>query len=213
MTTHYDDEAQAERLKQWWSENWKALAAGLVIGLGAIFGWEGWQRHQVAQATQASRMYEDLKQALATANATEAQAIADRLVTDHASSPYASSAQLHLAAAAVKDGRLDEALQALAWVRNNGTDEGLRQVAVLREARVLWQQGKPDDALKMLERDGGEFAAMYAELKGDILLAKGERSAARAAYEQALDAEAQTDPAPRGDLQRKLDDLADVVQS
>ena len=30
--SHYEDEEQVEALKKWWQENWKALAAGLVLG-------------------------------------------------------------------------------------------------------------------------------------------------------------------------------------
>ncbi len=212
MTTHYDDEAQAEHLKQWWKENWMALAGGLVIGLAAIFGWEAWQSYQSDRAQAASRMYEELKQALDETQGDKAVQIADALVREHARSPYASGAALFLAADAAKAGRFDDARTRLRWVRENGSDDGLRQVARLREARVLWQQGQLDAALQLLPADAGEFSALAEELRGDIRLAQGDRSAARAAYEKALAASGDN-TAVRNGLQRKLDDLADVVQS
>lgn len=212
MTTHYDDEAQAESLKQWWKENWMALAGGLVLGLAAIFGWEAWQSHKDTRNQQASRMYEDLKNALADSRGEDAMRIGDALAGEYAATPYAAGAALFLAAEAVKSGDLDTALTRLRWVREHGSDEGLRQVARLREARVLWQQGQLDQALALLARDSGEFSALAEELRGDIRLAQGDRGAARAAYEKALAASA-GDSAARDGLRRKLDDLADVVNS
>ena len=65
---------------------------------------------------------------------------------------------------------------------------------------------KLDAAQATLEKVTSEaFAAQREELKGDVLVKKGEMDAARAAYQSALDAGgAQTSPA----LQMKLDDLA-----
>lgn len=213
MTTHYDDEAQAEQLKAWWKENWMALAAGLAIGLAAIFGWEGWQNHKTARAGDASRMYEELKQALADGKADTAKPLADKLLADYADTPYAADAQLRMAADAVKNDRLDEATQRLQWVREHAKDEGLQRIAQLRGARVLWQQGKADEALKLLAGDSGAaFAPLFDELRGDIKLAQGDRPAARGAYEKAFAATPEDQP-NRPLLQRKLDDLADAVQS
>ena len=52
--SHYDDEDQAQRLKQWWKENWKALAAGLLLGLGGIIGWDQYKAHGQAKSAEAS---------------------------------------------------------------------------------------------------------------------------------------------------------------
>lgn len=211
MATHYEDEAQVEQLKRWWNENWKSLAAGLVIGLGAILGWEGYKRHQAERAEQASQIYEDLKSALTAHKGDEAAALGDRLIKEFGKSPYATGAALRLAQLAVEQGKPDVAVSRLQWVVDNSKDEGMRQLAMLREARVLWQQKKTDDALKLLDGDHGGYAAQYEELRGDIKLSQGDRAAARAAYERAL--QALGDGAGRDGLQRKLDDLADVVNS
>src|SRR5688572_10464358 len=95
--SHYDDEAQVEALRKWWSENWKALAAGLVLGLAGIFGWERWQAHQIATAGEASRMYHELTQATAAGKGPEANQLGDALAKEHADTPYAAQAQLALA--------------------------------------------------------------------------------------------------------------------
>lgn len=212
MTTHYDDEAQAEQLKIWWKENWMALAAGLVIGLGAIFGWEGWQNHKTQRAASASQMYDELKQAIADDKTDVAKPLADKLVADFANTPYAAGAQLRMAAASVKNSQFDDAETRLKWVQDHARDDGLQDVAELRSARVLWQQGKLDDALKLVDNKTGAFAPLFDELKGDIKLAKGDRDAARSAYQKAFEATPADQPS-RKLLQRKLDDLTETEPS
>lgn len=207
MATHFEEEEQLENLKRWWSENWKALAAGLAIGFGAIGGWELWKNHREDAAVEASQMYEDLKKALAATKADEARAIADKLQQDYAATPYASSAALRLAREAVQAGQLDEASARLRWVAEHADDEALRRLATLRLARVLWQQARNDEALKLLEGDAGDYESLYQELRGDIAYAQGDREAARSAYQAALD-RAPEQASNRSLLQHKLDDLA-----
>jgi predicted negative regulator of RcsB-dependent stress response len=72
---------------------------------------------------------------------------------------------------------------------NGSKDTELRQVARLRLARVLIDQGKPDDAIKLLsEATPGSFAGRYHEVHGDALYAKKDVSGAIAEYKAALDA-------------------------
>lgn len=210
--SHFDEEAQVENLKTWWKENWTALAAGVVVALGAIFGWQGWQRYQDDRATQASQMYEDMKRALDAKKSEEVVAIADKLVSGFASTPYASTAALSVAALDVEAGKLDDAAVRLQWVVTQGHDDGVKALARLRLARVQWSQNKLDDALKTLDAKAESFEGLYEELRGDIRLSQGDRVAARAAYEKALGT-VTDNPAGRELLQRKLDDLADAVQS
>jgi predicted negative regulator of RcsB-dependent stress response len=204
--SHYEEEAQVEQLRRWWRENWMALAGGLVLGLAGIFGWEAWQKHQTAQSEQASQIYEDLKK-LTPDKASQAAELGKKLTDEYAGTPYAAQAALYLANLAGQQTDWDKARQHLEWVVKHGEDPGLQKVARLRLARVLWQQNQLDAALAQLDiKDDDAFAALYQELRGDIQLAKGDRAAARTAYEKALS----LGPAApsRDGLQRKLDDLA-----
>jgi predicted negative regulator of RcsB-dependent stress response len=229
VTTHYDEEAQVEQLRQWLRDNWFPLASGLALGLVAIFGWQGWMQHQDGHAGAASHVYEDLGRA-ATDNKPDAvKDMADRLVKDFSDTPYAAAGALTAAAVAVAAGKLDDAVTRLQWVvkfeqspgffgslaatlhlRGRAQDPALLPLAKLRLAQVLWQQGKADEALKQLDGDAASYAPLYAELRGDIKLAQGDRAAARGAYQQALEALGTDAAAPgRDGLQHKLDDLAD----
>jgi predicted negative regulator of RcsB-dependent stress response len=204
--SHYEDDAQVEQLRRWWRENWMALAGGLVLGLAGIFGWEAWQDARTRKAEQASHLYEDLR-ALAPDRSAQATELVRKLKAEFDGTPYAAQGALHLAGLSARAGQWDAARAELDWVVRNAADAGLKKVARLRLARVLWQQDKPDLALAQLDiADGDAFAPLFQELRGDIELARGNRDAARAAWQKALDLGPA--PAAREGLQRKLDDLA-----
>jgi predicted negative regulator of RcsB-dependent stress response len=212
VATHIDDEEDLERLKSWWKENWVALVGGLVIGFGAIGGWEGYKVWRDGRNETASQMYEEMRKHLDGGKAQEAGAIVDRLKSEYARTPYAAIAALAAAQSAVQAGQYDAAGAHLGWVVANARDEGLAQVARLRQARVLLAQDKPDEALAALGDDPGSFASLAEELRGDIQLAKGDRKAARSAYEKAL-AAAESGATNKTLLQQKLDDLTEVNPS
>lgn len=203
--SHYEDEAQVEQLRRWWRENWMALAGGLVLGLAGILGWEAWQDARTAKAEKASRAYEDLKR-VPVDRRERADELWQQLSTAYAGTPYAAQAGLLLASHAAARQDWADARVKLEWVREHTDDPGLKKLAALRLARVLWQQEQPDAALKLLDiADDDPFAALYLELRGDIQFAKGDREGARAAYEKAL--KVGPPAAGRDGLQRKLDDL------
>ncbi|HZP12910.1 MAG TPA: tetratricopeptide repeat protein, partial [Nevskiaceae bacterium] len=130
----------------------------------------------------------------------------------YSDTPYAAEAALRIAQLEVTDGKLDDAARNLTWVIDHASDEGLKHIARLRQARVLWQQKKIDDALKLIDvKDTGTFDALYQELRGDLKLAQGDRSAAVEAYRKAQSEAG--DATAVGALQQKIDDLADVKQA
>jgi len=106
----------------------------------------------------------------------------------YGSTPYGPMAALIMAHANHQAGDLQSAGTQLQWVIDNTKDDEAAAVARLRLAAVRLDEKKLDEALKLLDAKHGEaLAALYADLRGDVLVAQGKPAEARAAYKLALD--------------------------
>ncbi|WP_111640705.1 YfgM family protein [Marinimicrobium alkaliphilum] len=216
MSDTLTEEEQLEAIKRWWKENGKFLVLAVVFGVGGWFTWGAWQDQREAKAEAASARFEQLLNVMDAADergmTEERQAAAAELVeqikADNSRSLYAQNAAMLMARIAVQNGELERAQRELEWVLDNNRDEAVEQLARVRLARVLYAQEEHDAALALIEREHtSQFAAKYAELKGDILLAQGDAEAARAAYQSALDALTPDQQQRSMLLQMKLDDV------
>lgn len=213
MDEYLSDKEQAERLKKWWTENYKSILAGVIIAAAIIVGWRWWQHHVQVRTLTASMMYNRMSEMLAAGDATPAIPVADNLIKNFTDTPYAAQAALALAENDINSNKPDDAMQRLEWVINNSKDQGLRLLARLRLARVRLTVGDPQAALKELAGvQPGGFAALYAELRGDAYVKLGENDKARESYQQALKLWS-TGMGDKSTLQMKLDSLAQAAVS
>ena len=188
------DNESEELLRRWWSENWLWLVGGVVIGLGGLAGWQYWQKSKLDASVADASAYKAEIDSLGANQIDAASAKAKELRDLHPKSPYADQADLALARAAVERNDLTEAAKRLKLVADSSRDPQLRQIAKARLARVLVEQGKHDEALAQLDvANAGSFGALYHELRGDALAAKGDAAGARQEYDSAL-AGTQTEP-------------------
>lgn len=202
------DNEEVTRLKQWWDANGTALLIGILVGLVVIGGWQGWRWYENRQQTQAANLYAQLQPVLAADKIGDAGIKQiEKLENNFSSTPYAANAALSLAAYYVRQKEYDKAVEQLDWTIDNADSEAISDIARVRKARVVWTQGDPDAALKLLDGDHPQsFAALYAELEGDIHAAQDDRKAAYAAYQRALDA--LPPDAPRQPIETKRADNA-----
>lgn len=204
MNVHLSEEEQVEALKKWWKENGKSVVAGVVIGLGGVFGWQAWTQHQQATAEQASAQFEQLNQSVAV-GAPQAEQHAKAIIQDYQGTAYAVFAALELAKVKVEQGDTATAKAQLQWAMDNADDASLKQIARLRMVRVLLGDGDADGASSILAgAPADSYKAELAELRGDIAAAKGDFSAARQAYQEALNSQVGSTAV----VQMKLDDLS-----
>jgi predicted negative regulator of RcsB-dependent stress response len=214
---YLDEREQAEQLKQWFKENWLWMAAGIGLGLGGLYGWQGWNAYLDGKSRAAAERFTAMLQAFESQDPARGQELAGEITGQYGSTPYADQAVLVLARVAVEQGNLDEAATRLRQVMEQSKDKELALVARLRLARVQLAQGKHDEALATLDStDATAVGAAVAELRGDVLLARGDEAAALEAYRKAL-AEGAT-PAETGVidtelLQLKIDELAGAAQA
>ncbi len=207
MDEYLDEHEQWQRVTAWLRESgpWMlAAVAGVLLGWG---GWRYWQGRRDATALAAEARYEQALDALNGGQLQLAASLADKLILDFPGTAYAQQAQLIAARVAVQNDQLPDAATRLRQVLDGTRDTELKLLARLRLARVLLAQHQPDAALALMDGvQAGAYTARYAEVRGDALLAKGDRAGALAAYRSARAGDANTLDDQLLDL--KIEDLA-----
>lgn len=187
MDIHNPDD-QLASLKAWWQQYGTALIAGVAIGLLLLGGLNYWKQYRAERAEAASVLYEKLLDSLQQGRNDEAGKTAATLVADYAATPYAGKAALLAARLRFEEQDLAGARQQLEWAVENAREAAVQHSARIRLGHLLLEIKEFDAALALTAvRDPGGFESEYAELKGDALLAKGDRDGARTAYQTALD--------------------------
>jgi len=201
------EQEELEALQKWWKENGRAVAIGLILGLGGVFGWTTWQARVEAAAEEQSVAYQNLADTAALGNHVQAVPLADAIIAASPDSEYAALAGLLGARSALHAGQPDTAERLLDWVIDNAARADLSDVARIRRAQLLFGEGERDAALDILVRVANPaFAATVEELRGDIMVENNEAEAAAKAYESALASDTITS-GMRARVQMKLDDL------
>ena len=206
----YDLEEQEKlaELKTWWEQYGTFVAGVLAVAAIALAGWQGWRIWQDRQAQQAGGLYEALLRASQAGDAKALRDAAGALLEDYPGTLYASLGALTSASFQFRRGDLKNARAQLRWVLERSPSAELRDLARLRLAAVLLDEGSPDEALKLLDAPhAAPYAAQYAALKGDVLVAKRQSAQAKAAYRLALEKADARNDAFRASVQMRLDAL------
>lgn len=189
MAGSYDFEEQERiaELRAWWEDNRVYVFGAVIVAALAFGGWQGWKAWQVRQDENAAALYLPVTDAQKTGDPKKIADAAQKVISAHPGSFYASQAALVAAKAEFDAGNLEEARKHLEWAMNNGA-EVHRGVARVRLAAVLLEQKKYDEALRALDgsQDPG-FAALTADMRGDVMFAQGRVDEARAAYKLAIE--------------------------
>ncbi len=202
------DEQQADQVKSWLRQNGPFLIAGVVLGLGGLFGWNQWQRYQEQRAEAASVLYDQLLQSVSAQQFDTASQQLQQLETEFSASAYLDQGRLSMAGLYVLRSKPDEAIAQLQRVADQGVADEIRNIARLRLARLLSSSDKHDEALKVLSVSGtGAFAPLFHDVRGDVYYAMGKLAEARSEYEQALNGEQAAAVLDLGYVTAKLDDL------
>ena len=188
------DEEQLDQIKSFAKKYGSAMISGILIALIAFFGWEYWQKKNLAEAqNQTAKVQKLMDEAKAVSGQPNALATvseaADKIVKDDADSVQAIQTQFILAKLAYDKQDYAAAEKALKKVENSKVkDAGLVQIVKLRLADAQLAQKKFDEALKTLSSlNEPAFKATADELRGDIFVAKKDNASARKAYQSAWD--------------------------
>jgi predicted negative regulator of RcsB-dependent stress response len=202
------EEEQWESLKAWLRANALQVLLLTALLLAGWYGWQWWQGRQAAQALVADEAYTKAMKAFDAGKIDDALAQIETLRAEHPKSAYVSTADLAAAKVFVLRNELDKAVLRLQRVASESVDPQVRPIAKLRLARVQLAQGRYDDALATLgTANAGAHEAAYSEVRGDVLLAKGDRAGALREYEKARKLAPTDDQGLGAVLDLKINDL------
>ncbi|MDR3432468.1 MAG: YfgM family protein [Rouxiella aceris] len=186
MEVYTTENEQVDAVRHFFAENGKALAIGIVLGIAALGGWRYWQSHENTALTEASASFQQASAALVD-NKADSVANLEKFAQSNTNS-YGVFAALQLADHFAQAKDFANAEKQLTLASQHAKDDNLLSMVNYRLARVQLQENKLDDALKTLDNVKGDgWMAMQQEVRGDVLLAKGDTKGARDAYSKGLD--------------------------
>ncbi|MCG8475568.1 MAG: tetratricopeptide repeat protein, partial [Cytophagales bacterium] len=170
------EEEQVAALKQFWKDYGSAILFGVVLSLGAVYGWKAWNNYKLEQAQVSSGLYQELVDLTLSQSGQpftqEQQASFNNLLKtlkdEHQSTVYAQFGALFKAGKSVASGDLAGAREQLEWVLQQKPNRELAIITRMRLARViLAQPGETgQEALDILNQidQPGAFKASYEEV-------------------------------------------------
>lgn len=205
MEVYSNENEQTDALRNFFANNGKALAIGVVIGIAALGGWRYWSSHQDDTAKTVSAQYQQLTSAMQAGKPETLEAV-DRFASEN-SNTYGALAAMDLAKQYVDAGQLDKAATLLQNGLKDTKDANLQAVINLRLARIQLQQNQADASLKTLDGVKGDgWTAIVADIRGEALLTKGDKQGARDAWSKGVESDAS--PALKQMMQMKMNNLS-----
>ncbi|MFU8783500.1 YfgM family protein [Aliidiomarina sp.] len=201
-----NEDQQVEQIKKFIKEYAPWVVAGLVIGLGSLFGWRYYQDNQLAAAQDRTTAYQEIIDSLQFAEDDVAFGQAQQLAAELGNTEQAALAHLQLAQVAVNNADLTTAQEHLSNALNATRVDELRALINVRLARVAIATGDFSNAESHLNAvTSAAFTGLVSEVQGDLYVAQGNYEAARDAYEVAASRQGEN-ASPY--LQMKIDNLA-----
>lgn len=201
------EQEQLDAIKAWWKDNGTFMILSVVILIGGVFGVEYWKAHKANQAAGAVTLYAAVNRQVASKDVQRVNDAAQAVVDKYGSSPYAALSELTAAQVSIDAKDAAQAQTQLQWVISNAKEDAVKNVARLKLASVLIDEKKYDEAMAQLSAaHPPSFDGLYADMKGDILLAQGKSAEARAAYQEAFN-KLESKSTYRNLVQMKLDSV------
>ena len=176
MAYDLEEQEQIEALKGWWKQNGKLVIVAVLAACVAFAAVTGWRWHKERQGDEAAQLYGELERAMQASDAKKVAETSARIMDQYSGTAYGAMAALVAAKSSFDAGDLKTAGARLAWAVDHARDEETRAAARLRLAGVRLDEKHPES-----------FDGLYADLRGDVLVAQGKLAEARAAYKLALD--------------------------
>lgn len=178
------EEQQFEEAKNWFKENSTPILLAIFVFATASFGWNFWKSHQAESAIQASTSYQATMEAYEQ-DPVKNQPLVAKFLEEAKGTNYAIFMQLEDAKNAVAKGDFAAAKSQLQAALNEVKDPSLQAIIRFHLAAVDFQLKEFDSALANLEQIKDQaWDARKQLFVADLLAAKGDKEAAKSAYEQ-----------------------------
>ena len=195
MADHLTEEEQIEAIKKWWAENWLYVVLPVVVSVVFYLGFNYWQDKKISDSQAGSEQHELLLQLMrdygenpSEAKVDEAINLGEKISSDYSSTLYADYANLILARLHIDRQNYSAAEVTLRKVIEAKNQPAAVALAKSRLARVLLNVDKADEALALVSGTTDlSFTSVFAEIRGDVLVYKGDIDAAQTAYQEAID--------------------------
>lgn len=181
-----NEQMRRERMEGVWKRFGKFVIAGVVLVILATIAYVVWERQQAARAAADGDRYFAAVD-LASAGDTQGAVAAFEDLASDGVGAYPHLARLRIAATLAADGDRSGAVAALDEVANSSAPQALRDVAAVRAAYLLVDDGTPDDVRERVERLTNEASALRhpaREAIGLSLWRAGDGEAARPFFQQ-----------------------------
>ncbi len=179
------EEQQFNEAKNWFKQNGTPILVAIVIVAGCVFGWQYWKNYQIQSAQQTSAAYQQVMETYQQDPAKNTPLV-EKFINENKGSNYAVLAQLEEAKQLAAKGDFAAVKSVLEQALAATQDATLQNIIRLRLAAVELQLQQFDAALAVLAQiQDSAWELSKQILSGDILAAKGDKAAAKTAYEQA----------------------------
>ncbi|KES10804.1 hypothetical protein SASC598O02_007500 [Snodgrassella alvi SCGC AB-598-O02] len=187
MVVHIQDEQEVANFKFFWQRWGRWIFAILVVTALAYLGYVLYQGHLRKNNEKASVVFDTFVTQATANNMPASKKALLELQQNYPDTINTTQATLMMAGSAFDDGKYDEAIKHLQWVKERQHSDLLQAIVAQRLATVYLQQNKFSEALSALDiQVDNHFKPTLLETKGDVLYAQKKTAEAITAYEQAL---------------------------
>jgi len=183
-----EEQEQLDQIKHFWKKYGNLISWVLIVILGGYAAWNGYQYWQRDQAAKAAVLFDEVERAVTAGDVARVERSLADMKDKFGGTHYAHQSAM-LAAKALQDkDQVDAARAALKWVAETAPDAAYRDIARMRLSALLLDAGSQDEALAQLSAPfTPAMAGLAADLRGDVLQAKGQTPEALTAYQSAWD--------------------------
>ena len=183
MSDYLSDEEQVERLKNWWSENGTFLLASVFVAVLGIAGWNYYGSYQEDAGEQSSEVFRQYLDS----DSDQREGFLAAIAQEHSGSTAHVLILFDQAEKKFSNGEIFEAEQLLEEALEASEEVLLKDISLIRLAKVQYELEKSEEALAALQKVKTKgFLSWALELKGDIHTSRREIELAHQSYERAF---------------------------